>query len=398
MRLLTYNRQYPHVMLSADLNPEGTTRTAATHRLHGHVLRQGQELASPESGLRYRVGEFLGQGGFGQVFRATRLGRSTRIPVNVCIKISARLDGWVREAYFGLILKDHPRAIQVYDRFPLADEGRLFYCLVLECAEHGDLSGYLALRSVPWRESTARREIAGVLDVLGRLHRGQQLHRDLTPMNLFVCKDRRLKLGDFGIVSQQSDTRGVTARTMNAFTAPVEILMGDVPKWQARDDVYQVGQVLGMLVRGDARTRLQRQDVRRLACSDQLKEIIYRCLGERRKRYDTADELIEALRMPPADLRAGRLNTLKGMRIAFTGFLTRPRREALLAAKRAGAIVQSAPSATTNVLVRGRPNKLQAAGADGGVKLLEVKRLRERGHRITIISEDRFWVLAAKGA
>ena len=100
-----------------------------------------------------------------------------------------------------------------------------------------------------------RREIAGILQVLGKLHRGQLLHRDLTPLNVFVCEGHRLKLGDFGIVQQQSDRRGITARTMNALTAPSDILAGEAPKWQARDDVYQVGQLLAMLIRGDARDR-----------------------------------------------------------------------------------------------------------------------------------------------
>ena len=100
--------------------------------------------------------------------------------------------------------------------------------------------------------------------MLGKLHRGQLLHRDLTPLNVFVCDDEKLKLGDFGIVRQQTDTRGITARTMNAMTAPSDILAGAAPKWQARDDVYQVGQLLGMLVRGDASRRLRpRQRPRR---------------------------------------------------------------------------------------------------------------------------------------
>jgi hypothetical protein len=59
---------------------------------------------------------------------------------------------------------------------------------------------------------------------------------------------------------------------MNALTAPSDILAGVVPKWQARDDVYQVGQLLGMLVMGDARARLRTHEVRRLTCSDHLKE------------------------------------------------------------------------------------------------------------------------------
>src|SRR5262249_54492933 len=152
-------------------------------------------------------------------------------------------------------------------------------------------------------EPTVRREIAGVLEVLGKLHRGQLLHRDLTPMNVFVCDNFHLKLGDFGIVRQQSDRRGITARTMNTLTAPSEFLDRTAPKWQARDDVYQMGQLIGMLLKGDTGTRIRAHDVRGWGCSDHLKEIVYRCIGERRKRYDSADELIEALRNPPAALR-----------------------------------------------------------------------------------------------
>src|SRR5207247_1337397 len=110
---------------------------------------------------------------------------------------------------------------------------------------------------------------------------------------------RHLKLGDFGIVRQQSDQRGITARTLNTMTAPSEFLAGAAPKWQARDDVFQVGQLLGMLIKGDAGARIRTYDVRRLPCSDHLKEIVYRCIGERRKRYESADELIEALCNPP---------------------------------------------------------------------------------------------------
>ena len=134
--------------------------------------------------------------------------------------------------------------------------------------------------------------------MLGKLHRGQTLHRDLTPLNVFVCDGRRLKLGDFGIVRQQSDRRGITARTMNALTAPSDILARAVPRWQARDDVYQVGQLLGDAgQRRRARADAAAGNPRACAARDHLKEIVYRCIGERRKRYESADEMIEALRL-----------------------------------------------------------------------------------------------------
>ena len=362
--------------------------------LAGFLLTPPQVIASPETRLRYRIDRLLGEGGFGQVYLATRLGRSRLVPSTVCIMASRRIDGWLREAYFGQLLEGHPRAIRLFDTFPLQQDGQILYCLAIEYAKLGDLRAFLRQTSRPWPESRARREIAGILQVLGKLHRGQLLHRDLTPMNVFVTDGPSLKLGDFGIVRQQGDRRGIRAGTLNPLNAPSEILAGIVPKWQARDDVYQVGQLLGMLIKGDAAARIRTGEIRRLRCSDHLKEIVYRCIGERRKRYESAEELIDALSQRPAALNVGRLRTLEGAHVAFTGILSKRRSEAARAARKAGATVHGGPSAKTTVIVRGRPNPLQAAGRDAGRKLIEIKRLREKGHRITILNETQFWRLA----
>jgi len=380
---------------------DATTRTAPAVRvpvdLTRHLLAPGLVIASPETRFQYSIDRLLGEGGFGQVYLARRLGRSSAVPEILCIKVSTRIDGWLREAYFGQLLDGHPRAIRIFDTFPvMRPDGRVLYCLALEYARDGDLSAYLKRAGKAWPETIVRREIAGILQVLGKLHRGQMLHRDLTPLNVFVCDGRRLKLGDFGIVRQQSDRRGITAGTLNALTAPSDILAGAAPKWQARDDVYQVGQLLGMLIKGDAGARIRTHEVRLLPCSDHLKEIVYRCLGERRKRYESANELIEALSNPPAVLNVGVLRTLKGVHVAFTGILSKRRSEAVVAARRAGAIVHGMPSVRTTVVVRGRPNPQQAAGRDAGLKLMEIKRLRQKGHRITLLNEARFWRLAGK--
>lgn len=361
-------------------------------------LAPGELIVSPETRTRYQVDRFLGQGGFGQAYLSRRLGGAPASEESVCLKVSRHMQAWLREAYFGQLLDGQPRAIRVFDAFPMLHrDGRVLYCLALEYAQHGDLSDFLLRTGKGWLEKTARREIAGILEVLGKLHRGQTLHRDLTPMNVFVCEGPFLKLGDFGIARPQGDRRGITARTMNPYLAPSEIRDRAAPKWQARDDVYQVGQLLGMLIKGDARSRIRSHEVRKLACGDHLKEIIYRCIGERRKRYESADELIEALRNPPAQLRAGKLKSLKGVHLAFTGILIQSRAEAIRAARRAGAIVHSAPSVRTTALVRGRPNVQQAAGRDAGRKLMEIKRLRERGHKIVLIDEAQFWRLARRG-
>lgn len=373
--------------------------SAAARAARGKALLLPQQVVtSPETRLQYRVDSFLGQGGFGQAYLATRLGRSRAVPPVVALKASQRIDGWLREAYFGQLLEGLPRAIRVFDAFPLTHgDGGVLYCLAMEYAKHGDLRSFLSRTGRGWAERTARREIAGILEVLGRLHRGQLLHRDLTPMNVFVAADGTLKLGDFGIVRHQSDRRGIKTRTLNPWGVPSEIRNAAAPKWQARDDVYQVGQLIGMLLKGTATARIRTGEVRGLRCTDHLKEIVYRCIGERGKRYESAQELIEALRNPPAELKVGRLRTLAGAHLAFTGILSRRRSEAVRAARRAGATVHGAPSAKTTVVVRGRPNPLQAAGRDAGRKLIAIKRLREKGHRITILNEAQFWRLAMRG-
>ena len=383
------------------LHQNATTRTATrAHQLSARpsrYLSAAQIVVSPDTRLSYRVERLLGQGGYGQVYLVKRLGRSSVVPASLCLKVSPHKEPWLREAYFGQVLDDHPRAVRVFEAFPsVGPDGQFLYFLALEYARHGDLSAFLRRSAKGWNETTARREIAGILQVLGKLHRGQVLHRDLTPVNVFVCDNRRLKLGDFGIVRQQNNQRGITAHTLNASMVPSDMLEGTAPKWRARDDVYQVGQLLAMLIKGDAHVRVRTHEVRRLSCSDELKEIIYRCIGERRKRYESADELIEALSSPPARLTSGVLRSLKGVHIAFTGILQRTRTEAIRAARRAGAIIHGMPSIKTTVVVRGRPNPLQAAGRAGGLKLMEIKRLKKKGHRITLLNEHTFWRLVKR--
>jgi len=346
---------------------------------------------STESGRTYTLDKLIGQGGFGEVYLATPNPRDG-LPEQVCVKITERLSSWLREAYFAELLFREPRALKVFDRFAEVENGRARYCIALEYAVHGDLSVWLAKKG-PQSERFVRREIAAVLKPLDMLHRGQALHRDLTPFNLFVCENEQLKVGDFGIAMHQRSQRGVTADAFNLFNVPAEIAWGRVRRWQQRDDIYQIGLIAAMVLRGDTTSTVNSRDVRRLPCSDHLKEVIYRCLGARGKRYEAAADLIKALRHSPKQPRLGRITSLKGRRVSFTGFLTRPRSEAIAAAKKAGAIFQAKPGAQLDVLVRGRPNALQIAGRDGGTKLLEIRRLAAQGHSVKVIGERQFWKL-----
>jgi eukaryotic-like serine/threonine-protein kinase len=354
---------------------------------------EARRVYSSESGRTYELDRLIGRGGFGEVYLATTAAPGG-VPTQVCIKISDRISSWVREAYFAELLAREARALRVFDRFVEGDGDQMRYCLAMEYAEHGDLGVWLD-REGAQSERFVRREIAALLGALDALHRGHALHRDLTPFNVFVCAGKQLKLGDFGIATHQLSGRGVTADAFNLFHVPNEIAWGRVRRWQQRDDIYQIGLIAAMLLRGDVTSPVRSKDVRTLPCSDHLKEVIHRCLGSRGKRYEAASELIAALRQRPKEPRLGRIDSLAGRRLSFTGFLDRPRKDAVAAARRAGATVQSKPGPSTDVLVRGRPNAQQIAGKDGGSKLIEIRRLAARGIKVTVIGERQFWRLAA---
>ncbi|HZH80565.1 MAG TPA: protein kinase, partial [Gemmatimonadales bacterium] len=225
-------------------------------------------LYSNETGRGYRLDRLIGKGGFGEIYLATPT-HAASLPQRVCVKISHRITGWLREAYFAELLGRQPRALRVFDRFVELEATSTRYCLVMEYAEYGDLATWLDAKGAQ-PEKFVRQEIAGILETLDVLHRGQALHRDLTPFNVFVCENERLKLGDFGIATHQASRRGVTADAFNVLGAPTEIAWGRVRKWQQRDDIYQVGQLIAMLLRGDVHSPMRSRDVRGLPCSDHL--------------------------------------------------------------------------------------------------------------------------------
>ena len=106
--------------------------------------------------------------------------------------------------------------------------------------------------------------------------------------------------------------------------------------------------------------------------------------------------MIDALQTKPPTLRSGVLRTLKGVHLAFTGILTKRRSEAVRgSASRRRDHPWNAVGADYGGGA-GRPNPLQAAGRDAGLKLMEIKRLRAKGQRITLLNEAQFWRLIAK--
>src|SRR5579872_189016 len=169
------------------------------------ALRLASGCVVSSANRQYHVSDLIGAGGFGAVYRITKI-TGARIAGKCVLKITLRVDAWHREAYFGDMLRGIPGVVQVHESFawmPPGATGTPLYCLVSELIESGDLTHYLKQHPQPWAESKARREIIRLIGALKLLHDAGLVHRDITPNNVFVTPNRELKLGDFGIAAQR---------------------------------------------------------------------------------------------------------------------------------------------------------------------------------------------------
>jgi serine/threonine-protein kinase len=368
------------------------TRTVADAGLWLNPGTLGQDALR---GREYRVSRFLGRGGFGAAYEAVRLFHVAALPDSCVLKVTVDAVTWHREAYFGHLLRRVPALVEVHDSFAWAPRERRapLYCLVSEYVEEGDLGGYLRRNPSPWPEAHARREIVRLLRAVTRMHESGAVHRDITPGNVFVATGGVLKLGDFGIALHRIGRREVAADAFTRRFAPIAIQDG-AKSWRQADDVHQIGQLYAALLTGVATRKITAAEVKHLPCDPLTKSVLQRCIGERRKCFASAAEMLQAMETRrPASAR--RVRSLDGKRLVFTGGLSLPRARAKQLARKAGALLEDRVSHATDVIVVGDRSPHWKAERKGQ-KLLDVDLEAERGHYIAVVKESRFLKLVCR--
>ncbi len=356
-------------------------------------LKAGTVIDSPATGRRYLIANAIGQGGYGCAYRVQRLDSLDRRIGDYCLKTTTDPESWHREAYFGELLNRCERAIQVYDSFPLFPRpGGTAYFTVLS-------------RSMPSTGRSAtilpspRRMVAGprppgdraLLKLLDQLHGTGALHRDITPTNVFVCKNAKLKLGDFGLARHVLAGKMVAASHFTPFFVSKRMAEGERRYWLPSDDVFQMGQLLAMLLRGDAESLITSKDACKLPCNEDLHAIVAKAICTRRNRFATAIEMIRALQ--GHDYRdAQPLKTLEGKTVVFTGPLSIRRFDAEVLVRQAGASISDQVTSRVSVIVQGRRSH-DFVMRHKDSKLLAAEKLIRRGVPISIISEPEFFDL-----
>ncbi|WP_282085181.1 serine/threonine-protein kinase [Streptomyces tendae] len=156
---------------------------------------------------RYRLGDVLGRGGMGTVWRAEdeTLGRTVavkelRFPGNIDEEEKRRLiTRTLREAKAIARIRNNS-AVTVYD--VVEEDDRPW--IVMELVEGKSLAE--AIREDGLLEPRRAAEVGlAVLDVLRSAHREGILHRDVKPSNVLIAEDGRVVLTDFGIAQVEGD-------------------------------------------------------------------------------------------------------------------------------------------------------------------------------------------------
>ena len=230
-----------------------------------HVVTQlGRHDTTAREMGSYRLGELLGRGGMGEVYKATH----TMLARAAAIKLirpealgAANSDGaqlavrrFTREAEAAANLRS-PHTVEVYD-FGVTEDQTLYF--VMEMLEGMDLETLVG-QSGPLPAARVIYLMRQVCASLGEAHAKGLVHRDIKPANINVgqvgLEYDFVKVLDFGLVKQvKRPTAGDPRLTVEGMTVGTPTYMAPEialdEAFDGRADLYALGCVMYFLLTG----------------------------------------------------------------------------------------------------------------------------------------------------
>jgi serine/threonine-protein kinase len=299
----------------------------------GVVTKLGQQVTKAREMGSYQLGELLGRGGMGEVYKATHrmLARPAAIKLIRTEMLGAVDDEaaklavtrFRREAEAAANLRSQ-HTVELYD-FGVTEDGTLY--LVMEFLDGMDLESLVReTGSLP--AGRVIHILRQVCDSLEEAHSRGLVHRDIKPANIHLglvgLRHDFVKVLDFGLVKEVSSLSpetsmatipGQMALGTPAYMAP-EMALGELV--DGRADIYALGCVAYYLLTGQLvfeaekafqmiAKHLQTSPVPPSLRTDQpvspqLEDLILRCLAkDARHRPQSARDLADALARVPVD-------------------------------------------------------------------------------------------------
>ncbi len=202
-------------------------------------------------GTRYRILRELGHGAMGVVYEAHHVDLGRVVALKVLPKERCRsteFETRFRREARSIARLRHPNLVQLHD-FGVSTDGRPYYAM--ELLEGETLEQFLEReRGMDWREAT--RIGIETCSALEAAHAAGLVHRDIKPGNVFLTRDGKVKLLDFGVVQVAPEERAEDADNVT-LVGTVEYMAPEQAAGEALDeraDLYALGSVLYELVTG----------------------------------------------------------------------------------------------------------------------------------------------------
>jgi len=209
------------------------------------VLKQGQKI------FEFEIMRPLGQGGFASIYEAKDILLNRRVAIKeLSLEKGAdekNLKRFVQEARATAL--DHPNVVTIYG---LRMHEKRFY-MIMEYLSGGTLRELVDTHGKLPVEDAIRLTI-GICDGLAKFHAKGIIHRDIKAENILLTADHRPKVADLGI-AHVPESAGGLLKTQAGFQpgtllySSPEQLRGE--KLDPRSDVYQVGELLYYMLKGE---------------------------------------------------------------------------------------------------------------------------------------------------
>lgn len=284
----------------------------------------------------YEVGECLGRGGMGAVYRGRHMKMGHAVAIKVIPGDTANspevIERFYQEAR-AAAGEEHPNVVAVRH---VEQEASLHY-LVMDLVEGPTLSEKLLEGPLEWRSAVSM--MLRVADALQHLHERGVVHRDLKPSNILLDRHGRPYVTDFGLAK----LAGAVARTQSRalvgtprYMSP-EQASGKAKQVGPESDVFAFGGILYECLTGrpafnaehplDAVLQVIETEpiaVRRLVKTvpRDLERVVIRCLEkDRESRYGSARQVADDLQacLAGEPLAKSRTSPLATARRIFRG-------------------------------------------------------------------------------
>lgn len=266
-----------------------------------------KEFTEPADSENYVNCEKIGNGGFGTVFRCTRIVDNQSVAKKVLDEKDSDSDERFSREVRILSKLDHPNIVKVLDKH-LTSSPKFFVMPLF------DGSLYSHLSKVVGNEARIQNIFSAILDAIEYAHAQNIIHRDLKPENVLLNIDADVVVSDFGLgrsVDRKTTrlTKTTTRLGTDYYMAPEQSI--GLKNADKRSDVYSLGMMLYELYVGELTSMVI--DLTELPPT--IRILVDKCLKKNpEERFQSVTELKNAWKAvwEPVDL-ANEIKTIKNI-------------------------------------------------------------------------------------